>query len=111
MARTKLVNEVKGIYHIQCLGCGYEHEIYTKVKNYSGAQWSFSGTLDKPTFSPSINYTWGYMVKGLSPEDYKFYRGENRGGACHFFVRDGKIQYLGDCTHHLKGQTIDLPDI
>ena len=30
---------------------------------------------------------------------------------CHSFVTDGRIQYLDDCTHELRGQTIDLPDI
>ena len=30
---------------------------------------------------------------------------------CHHFIRDGKIQFLGDCTHALRGQTVDLPDI
>lgn len=29
---------------------------------------------------------------------------------CHSFVTDGRIQYLGDCTHALAGQTVDLPD-
>jgi hypothetical protein len=28
---------------------------------------------------------------------------------CHSFVVDGRIQFLGDCTHHLAGQTVDLP--
>ena len=30
--------------------------------------------------------------------------------ACHTFVTDGRIQFLGDCTHALAGQTVDLPD-
>lgn len=29
---------------------------------------------------------------------------------CHSFVTDGKIQFLNDCFHSLKGQTVDLPD-
>lgn len=29
---------------------------------------------------------------------------------CHSFVRDGQIQYLGDCTHEYAGKTVDLPD-
>ena len=27
---------------------------------------------------------------------------------CHSFVTDGKIQFLGDCTHELAGQTVEL---
>jgi len=30
---------------------------------------------------------------------------------CHSFIRDGKIQFLGDCTHALAGQTVDLPEL
>lgn len=30
---------------------------------------------------------------------------------CHSFVRDGRIQFLSDCTHKLANQTVDLPDI
>ena len=29
---------------------------------------------------------------------------------CHSFVTDGRIQFLGDCTHSLAGQTVDLPE-
>jgi hypothetical protein len=29
---------------------------------------------------------------------------------CHSFVTDGRIQFLGDCTHALAGQTVDLPE-
>jgi hypothetical protein len=28
---------------------------------------------------------------------------------CHSFVVDGQIQFLGDCTHKLAGQTVPLP--
>ena len=31
-------------------------------------------------------------------------------GADRFGETDGRIQFLGDCTHHLAGQTVDLPD-
>ena len=29
---------------------------------------------------------------------------------CHVFIKEGKIEYLSDCTHSLAGTTIDLPD-
>lgn len=29
---------------------------------------------------------------------------------CHTFIRAGKIEFLGDCTHALAGQTVALPD-
>lgn len=30
-------------------------------------------------------------------------------GVCHSFVRAGRIEFLGDCTHALAGQTVPLP--
>jgi hypothetical protein len=30
---------------------------------------------------------------------------------CHSFLVDGQIQFLGDCTHALAGQTVPLPEI
>ena len=29
---------------------------------------------------------------------------------CHSFVTDGRIQFLGDCTHKLAGQTVNIPE-
>ena len=29
---------------------------------------------------------------------------------CHSFVRGGRIEFLGDSTHSLAGQTVDLPE-
>jgi hypothetical protein len=54
--------------------------------------------MEKPTFSPSM------LVNANTPKHLKLTR-------CHSFVRDGKIQFLSDCDHNLKGQTIDLEDI
>ena len=62
----------------------------------SRGKWEFNGDMDKPTFSPSI------LSKWPGPGSVKI---------CHSFVRDGKIQFLADCTHDLKGQTVDLPDV
>jgi hypothetical protein len=33
------------------------------------------------------------------------------GSVCHSFVTDGRIQFLGDCTHALANQTVELPDL
>jgi hypothetical protein len=57
--------------------------------------WQFNGDVEKPTFTPSL------LAFNSPPPN----------GRCHSFVKDGRIQFLGDCTHELKGQTVDLPDI
>lgn len=80
-------------YMIECPACGNGHLFYT---SYNGKPaWTFNGNLENPTFSPSM------LVYAHSPNQKR----------CHSFVRDGKIQFLDDCEHGLKGQTIDLPDM
>lgn len=57
--------------------------------------WSFDGNLERPTLNPSI----------LARCEY----GDGRPPmVCHSFVRAGRIEFLGDCTHALAGQTVDL---
>lgn len=76
-------------YVFWCPGCSQHHQIATK----GSLVWEFNGDLEKPTFSPSL------LVEPRKPER-----------RCHLFLREGKIQYLGDCFHELKGRTIELPD-
>ena len=82
-----------------CPGCKGEHSIPLRPAD-SRPSWEYSGTQDSPTLSPSILRTWS------SPEPERF-----GNIVCHSFVTAGRIQFLGDCTHHLAGQTVDLPDI
>lgn len=96
---TTINGEEKRIgYVFFCLGCDRHHRIPTQDAN-DGQRcfWDFNGNMDKPTFTPSI------FVHGKGASEV--------GHECHSFVTDGKIQYLGDCTHHLAGQTIELPEI
>lgn len=77
-----------------CPGCGNAH--YVKINDQhdqSGGAWGWNGSMDSPTFTPSV-LTWGGYP-------------ERR---CHSFVTDGKIRFLNDCTHPLKGQTIEIPE-
>lgn len=53
--------------------------------------WSWNGDFDKPTVTPSVLLAIGNERS-------------------HLFIRNGKIQYLSDCTHHLAGQTIEMID-
>lgn len=61
--------------------------------------WYFNGDMEAPTFSPSI------IVRGGPALD----DGSDR--VCHSFVRNGKIEYLADCTHAMAGQTVEIPDL
>lgn len=78
-------NEIIG-YRFHCPGCECSHIFYTK----GNVIWSFNGDLNNPTFSPSLLNTY------------------EPGKVCHLFVSAGKIQFLNDSFHNLKGQTIDM---
>lgn len=77
----------------ECPGCGYGHHVYVnKERSPAGSCWSWNGSMEAPTFHPSILVT-------------------NPGARCHSFVTDGRIQFLTDCDHPLAGQTVDLPEV
>lgn len=87
----------------ECPGCGRNHGMTVGRKNHQGAEWTFNGSREKPTLSPSV-------LAKLGP----FPEGTKRAGqteVCHFFLRDGVIQFLGDCTHGLKGQSVQLSPV
>lgn len=75
-----------GAWMFWCPGCEGYHSF--------DERWTFNGDVMRPTFSPSL------LVNG-----------HGQGKRCHSFVREGRIQYLGDCNHPLAGQTVDLPPV
>ena len=91
---SKLSKITENYYWFHCPGCKYEHCVSVNGKpNRSGASWTWNGSMDSPTFSPSI----------LCNPDFPEHR-------CHCFVKEGYIQFLDDCFHSLKGQTVELPE-
>lgn len=93
-----------------CPGCECAHGVTVNGQpNAMGASWGWNGDLIRPTFTPSI------LVRGTVPitdeERDRIMAGEPFEPApvvCHSFVRDGKIEFLSDCTHKLAGQTVPL---
>lgn len=116
-------NEV-GRYLFKCPGCGDWHSIPTNKEDllFSPHKWSFNGDENNPTFSPSLlvrsghfapqyvgdscwcTYNKDLVSKGEKPCDESCY-------ICHSFIRNGKIEFLSDCTHKLAGQTVELPQL
>lgn len=76
-------NENDRYYAFICPGCKDAHQVKVPF-------WSFNESLDKPTISPSL------LVHGKTH--------------CHSFIKDGTIQFLGDCEHELKNQMVEIPD-
>ena len=90
----------------QCPGCNYLHVLPTGAG--PGARWTYNGNPAAPTFMPSVLVRTGSAVDPkLAPE----WEEGDPPLICHSFVTDGRIRFLEDSTHHLAGQTVDLPDI
>lgn len=79
------------LYLFHCPGCLNAHPFEIEAPN--GAGWTWNGSLDAPTFTPSL----------LCNQHDSCSR-------CHSFVTNGKIQFLSDCWHRLAGQTVDIPN-
>lgn len=96
MSKIRKFGLAEGCYLFFCPGCGCGHHFRIKENSMDPelATWDFNMDMDKPTLSPSYltgtnNFT------------------EDR---CHSFIKEGMIQFLNDCHHELKGQTVKLPD-
>lgn len=74
-----------------CPGCNQLHPVEICVP--SGGGWSWNNSMTAPTFAPSL----------LCNKDHPASR-------CHSFIKDGNIQFLDDCYHALKGQTVPIPE-
>lgn len=102
-----------------CPGCKEAHAVRIREDGQNvGGAWGFNGDYDRPTFSPSVLVRSGHFVPGHKPGDscWCTYCAEDEADdtpgfsckQCHSFVRDGRIEFLSDCTHALAGQTVPL---
>lgn len=93
-----------GGYAHWCPGCEEMHAFAVDGYNSSGAKWSFDGDVDRPTFSPSMNIR-------VNAPDHPHYQPDAGSSVCHYFLKAGRLEFLGDSTHSLAGLTVDLPDL
>ena len=81
-----------------CPGCREMHQV--RVEGDGRPRWGFNGDYERPTFTPSVLLRLpGALESGARRPDF----------VCHSFVTDGQIQFLGDCTHDLRGQVVPIP--
>lgn len=80
-------------FSFRCPACNCTHIVY--IKGSYVPHWNWNGSMDKPSFSPSIR------ERGF---------GDNV-DQCHFFIADGKIRYLPDSTHEFGDKIFDMEDI
>lgn len=90
-----------------CPGCKEMHRIPDS--------WQFNGNVNRPTFTPSVKITGKQTVK----DDRGNWTGEWVRGpdgnaldeCCHYILTDGVLNFCGDCTHALRGQSVPLPEL
>lgn len=116
---AKIHQFADNLYVFHCPGCACGHQVAVngnRMENGSGWQWN--GSVDTPTFNPSILVRSKEMTAAGELQYERWMRDEiscpehfeSRDVVCHSFVRDGKIMFLADCTHKLAGQTVEIPE-
>ena len=80
-----------------CPGCEDMHHFYTNGKMH--ANWSFNGNVEKPTFEPSMRVF--SSARNGKPERTW----------CHYFLRDGVIEFLDDSSGHKLRGKVPLPEL
>lgn len=90
-----------------CPGCGGLHVI--------PGTWTFNGDLNSPTFTPSVRITGKKTIKNergeWTGEWVRDANGNPIDDCCHYILTAGQMQFCGDSTHALSGQTVPLPDL
>lgn len=110
----------------RCPGCKMLHGPTVGQPNpHNQAVWSWNGDYEKPTFSPSLLVRYDHLSEAGRARCAEFHKEHGRYPTneelpydlhmvCHSFIgcngaQPGQIIYLDDCTHALKGQTVDIP--
>lgn len=95
-----------------CPGCKEAHIVWLD-------RWGWNTNIDRPTFTPSILVRSGHFAPHWDGKNCWCTYNREDGVAdvapfkcvtCHSFVTDGVIDFLGDCTHELAGQKVEIPD-
>jgi hypothetical protein len=104
-----------------CPGCREAHTVW--VGEGPGPRWGWNGDVERPVFTPSVLVTGrSFTAAGEAAFEAWHARGcpkpapefESADTRCHTFVgcngaQPGQVIFLGDCTHELAGQIVDIP--
>jgi hypothetical protein len=77
-----------GVLAHWCPACDRRHLLLMGHRDARLLDWDHN--TRRPTFTPDI-------------------RQEEPSLVCHYFIADGRVQFLSDSTHALAGRTVDLP--
>lgn len=98
--------KTNGNYYFKCPGCGKNHEVSTLTQWFANQiLFTFNGNVNSPTLTPALQMKNGKYVTSNPDTDY------GEGLICNSVVTDGNIRFLETSTHHLKGKTVELPEL
>lgn len=91
----------------RCQGCEHLHSVCVQTGSAYGAGpvWGWNGSLELPTFTPSVLFWLDHNAD--EDEEERKYVDKAR---CHTFITNGRVQFLSDYGHALAGQTLDVPE-
>ena len=90
-----------------CPGCQCGH--FAVISGDKEPIWQWNGSMDKPTFNPSILRTGAVPI--TDEQAQRILSGEKINPIpliCHLFVKDGYIEFLKDSTHELSGKIFEM---
>jgi hypothetical protein len=98
--RGKLIELAPNLLSFHCPGCRYGHAVAVNGRTMPGSDgkpnsWTWNGSYAAPSFHPSL------LINKAKEGGYPL---------CHTWIKDGKIQFLPDCTHALAGKTVEMED-
>ena len=107
-AKTRVMDDGEGGEHLvfRCPGCDCFHA--TRIAGPSVSwqgHWAWNGDCERATVLPSILIRIVPLL--VVPTDRP---DAGLVHVCHSRITDGQIQFLGDSTHALAGQTVELPE-
>lgn len=85
-----------------CPACDEAHHYVTD----GSRGWAFNGNVECPTFTPSM-----LIRTGPRPTVPAGRPDAGQVDVCHYVLTDGQINFCGDCTHGMVGQTVPLPEL
>ena len=97
-----------------CPGCDMAHRI--QYGHGDRPRWTWNNDSVNPTINPSILVRWEQWEPPATTPEIREAIKEGKivqtcvKKVCHSFIKNGKIEYLNDCTHQLAGKTVDLSD-
>lgn len=102
---SPILRRAAGGFTHWCAGCESMH--YIPIHKEGGPRWDFNGSFDSPTFSPSVRI----QYNGVDADQRRDSGRRAPSACCHYFVKDGQIEFCSDSTHELSGKTVKMSDI